>query len=74
MLLQEDLEKLAYYTCCDWSLFDVYDCFKPKDKGEEGYWSNKYNPNLLSFYLSLDRRHRGILYDYVFAKLDEKSK
>jgi hypothetical protein len=69
MLLQEDLEKLAYYMSSDWCLYDVYECFKPKDDNEKMYWSNKYDSNILKFYLTLDKKNRGILYDYILSKM-----
>lgn len=71
-----EIEKLAYWAYNEWSGARVLEIFKPEDKYEEEYWLNKFDRNILSFYLSLDRNNKAKFERYIekeFGKYDPYS-
>lgn len=62
-----NIEKLAIWSHNCWNIYNMYDCFNIwiKSEKEKKYWNDKYNPNILEFYVSLDQNDRFIFGEYL---------
>ena len=63
-----DLNKLAYWSYNQWSGKHVLNCFTTDDDDDHcrNYWIEKFNQNILQFYISLDKKHKDIFEKYGF--------
>ena len=66
-----ELEKLAKWTYNNWNDRALEECFidTNMDKDERKYWRNKFNSDLLFFFLSLDAKNRAKFEQYLKDKL-----
>lgn len=62
-----DFDELTKWTYNSWNIHVVFDCFDLWDKPDHAkqYWSNKFNANIITFYLSLDNDNRKIFIDHI---------
>ena len=70
MISYTDFEKLAYWTTCEWSIIHVWNCFSPQNQPEYDYWSNKFDSNVILFFLLLDKVNKRIFHNYLSIQLD----
>lgn len=71
--MSSELRKLAYWSYNIWNGSKVLEIFEPENENEREYWLNKFNRNILAFYLSLDDRNKKKLEMYLereFATYD----
>ncbi len=67
--LKIDFNKLAYWTYNIWNLTHVWTCFGADDEIKKEYWTQKYDTNVLYFYLSLDEPNKERFLKYLDVQL-----
>ena len=67
-----DLKKLALWRFNQWSPMHVWCCFCDENTPDhrKNYWFDKFERDILSFYMSLDEHNKVIFYHYLVDQLN----
>ena len=63
------LADIAYWSFNQWTSLHLYNCFNATNPNGKKYWDNKFNRDILLFYLSLDVNNRQHFDHYMEIQL-----